>query len=139
LVLINTHLSPISTLQIGLHYILSFSHEGYGKATSLSHIKDQFIGSKQPPYKTPVSDVYYTNTSKPIPPLRKANATIVILARNGDLNGVVTSIKQMEDRFNKQFQYPYTFLNEQPFTNDFKAYSFFLTILALGSAAITDA
>jgi hypothetical protein len=44
------------------------------------------------------------------------------LARNSDLNGVVSSMKQMEDRFNKKFQYPYVFLNEKPFEDTFKAY-----------------
>jgi len=44
----------------------------------------------------------------------------VLLARNSDLSGVVSSMKQMEDRFNKKFQYPYVFLNEEPFTDDFK-------------------
>jgi len=52
---------------------------------------------------------------------RKANAAFVILARNGDLNGVVSSVKQMEDRFNKKFGYPYVFLNEEPFSDDFKS------------------
>jgi alpha 1,2-mannosyltransferase len=51
---------------------------------------------------------------------RRANATIVMLARNGDLQGVVKSVKQMEDRFNKRFRYPYVFLNEEPFTDQFK-------------------
>ena len=44
----------------------------------------------------------------------------LFLARNGDLDGVITSVKQMEDRFNKKFQYPYVFLNEQPFEESFK-------------------
>jgi alpha 1,2-mannosyltransferase len=43
-----------------------------------------------------------------------------MLARNGDLPGVVKSMKQMEDRFNKRFRYPYVFLNEEPFTDQFK-------------------
>ena len=43
-----------------------------------------------------------------------------MLARNGDLSGVVKSVKQMEDRFNKRFRYPYTFLNEEPFSDKFK-------------------
>jgi alpha 1,2-mannosyltransferase len=51
---------------------------------------------------------------------RRANATIVMLARNSDLQGVVKSVKQMEDRFNKRFRYPYVFLNEEPFTDQFK-------------------
>jgi len=29
-------------------------------------------------------------------------------------------MKQMEDRFNKKFNYPYVFLNEQPFSDEFK-------------------
>jgi len=45
---------------------------------------------------------------------------LICTARNSDLNGVVSSMKQMEDRFNKKFQYDYVFLNEQPFDNVFK-------------------
>jgi alpha 1,2-mannosyltransferase len=51
---------------------------------------------------------------------RRANASIVILARNSDLTGVMKSIKQMEDRFNKRFRYPYVLLNEEQFTDQFK-------------------
>jgi len=43
-----------------------------------------------------------------------------MLARNSDISGVVKSIKQMEDRFNKRFRYPYTFLNEEAFTDQFR-------------------
>ena len=42
-----------------------------------------------------------------------------MLARNGDIHGVAKSMKQMEDRFNKRFRYPYVFLNEEPFTDHF--------------------
>jgi alpha 1,2-mannosyltransferase len=51
---------------------------------------------------------------------RRANATFVFLARNNDLEGVVDTIRQMEDRFNHKYQYPWVLLNEVPFTNDFK-------------------
>jgi len=43
------------------------------------------------------------------------------------MNGIISSMKQMEDRFNKRFQYPYVFLNEQPFSDDFKTYYFILS------------
>jgi alpha 1,2-mannosyltransferase len=43
-----------------------------------------------------------------------------MLARNGDIQGVVKSMKQVEDRFNKQFRYPYVFLNEETFSDQFK-------------------
>ncbi|KAF8654070.1 hypothetical protein AX16_003603 [Volvariella volvacea WC 439] len=108
---------------ISLHYILSFSHEGYGRATSLNNIKEHF-GSitrpNQPPYRDPVPDDYYIHTNQTSAQGRRANATFVILARNSDLNGVISSIKQNEDRFNKKFQYPYVLLNEQPFDPNFK-------------------
>lgn len=45
---------------------------------------------------------------------------IICTARNSDINGIVTSVKQMEDRFNKKFQYDYVFLNDQPFDQSFK-------------------
>lgn len=107
-----------------MHYILSFSHEGYGRATSLSSLGEQ-LGINRPadtkaPYKTPVPDEYIKHEDW-VPPIdRKANATIVILARNGDLSGVISSMKQLEDRFQKKYRYPYTFLNEQPFSDEFK-------------------
>jgi len=97
-------------LLISLHYILSVSHEEYARKTSLS----QFLPSKhEPPYKTPIPEYYGNNT-------RRANAAIVILARNGDLSGILESVKQLEDRFNKKFHYPYVFLNEEPFSDEFK-------------------
>ena len=46
--------------------------------------------------------------------------SLICAARNSDLNGVVNSMKQMEDRFNKKFQYDYVFLNEQVFDQNFK-------------------
>ena len=54
-------------------------------------------------------------------PTRKANAAIVILCRNSDLDGLKQSLTQFEDRFNKKFKYPYVFLNEVEFTAEFKA------------------
>ena len=53
----------------------------------------------------------------------RSDSSDLLEARNTDLNGVVTSMKQMEDRFNKKFQYPYVFLNDQPFNDAFKKYS----------------
>lgn len=105
---------------ISLHYILSFSHEGYGRATSLSNIKESVLGSGKPPYKDGIPEEYHLPKENLTYTGRKANAAFVILARNGDLNGVMKSMKQMEDRFNKRFQYPYVFLNEEQFSEDFK-------------------
>ncbi|KAG6850987.1 hypothetical protein H0H93_004474 [Arthromyces matolae] len=51
---------------------------------------------------------------------RRANATFVLLCRNSELEGVVSSIQQMEDRFNTHHNYPWVLLNEEPFTEEFK-------------------
>lgn len=51
---------------------------------------------------------------------RRANATFVLLCRNNDLSGVISSIQQMEDRFNRNYNYPWVLLNEEPFTEEFK-------------------
>ncbi|PAV23261.1 glycosyltransferase family 15 [Pyrrhoderma noxium] len=105
---------------ISLHYILTFTHEGYGKATSISTISNQ-LGWNQPnpPYKTPLADEYFHPEKVADPLTRKANATFVVLARNSDIQGVVMSMKQAEDRFNKEFRYPWVFLNEEPFDENF--------------------
>jgi alpha 1,2-mannosyltransferase len=43
-----------------------------------------------------------------------------LAARNSDLEGVVSSMKQLEDRFNKKFGYPYVFLNDELFNDEFR-------------------
>jgi alpha 1,2-mannosyltransferase len=104
---------PAPRAQITTHYILSFSHEEYGRKTSISNLLPN-----KPPYKGELDKYYGTNATAST--RRKANAAFVVLARNGDLPGLLDSLKQMEDRFNKKFQYPYVFLNEEDFSDDFK-------------------
>lgn len=52
-------------------------------------------------------------------PRRTANAAIVMLARNSELNDVASSMRQFEDRFNSKYNYPWVFLNDEPFTEQF--------------------
>lgn len=51
---------------------------------------------------------------------RRANATLLMLARNSEVDGAVRSVREMEDRFNRKYHYPWVFLNEQPFSDEFK-------------------
>jgi alpha 1,2-mannosyltransferase len=69
-----------------------------------------------------------------IPPVlgRRANATLLMLARNSDLDQAVRSVRRMEDRFNRRFRYPWTFLNDEDFNENFK-----LRIAALTSSETT--
>ncbi|QHS71759.1 putative mannosyltransferase [Saccharomyces paradoxus] len=50
----------------------------------------------------------------------KAKGTILSLVRNVDLDGIISSIQQLEEEYNKNFGYPYTFLNDEEFTDEFK-------------------
>jgi len=43
-----------------------------------------------------------------------------MLARNSEIEGVVRSVRQVEDRFNKKFKYDWVFLNDEHFTDSFK-------------------
>ena len=50
----------------------------------------------------------------------KVNAVMLILARNNELESTVNSVRQLEEKFNKRFHYPWVFLNDEPFTDEFK-------------------
>src|SRR4051812_43420892 len=50
----------------------------------------------------------------------RVKAAIVILARNNDIDGLNSTISQFEGRFNSKFNYPYVFLNDVPFNDQFK-------------------
>jgi len=108
---------------ISIHLILSFTHEDYGRTTSLSNIKAKLSPNTSGHSTTtydyddlPTSHIPSFNSSN----IRKANATFVILARNSDLDGTVRSLRDIEDRFNRRFKYPYVFLNEEEFTDEYK-------------------
>ncbi|PHH73409.1 hypothetical protein CDD83_4755 [Cordyceps sp. RAO-2017] len=50
----------------------------------------------------------------------RVNATFVTLARNSDVWDIARSIRQVEDRFNRRFNYDWVFLNDKPFDDAFK-------------------
>jgi alpha 1,2-mannosyltransferase len=106
--------------KFGLHFILTVSHEAYGNATSISRLLGTEKTASQNAHDAIPEQYHWPDSNVTFVPNRRANATIVMLARNGDLPGVVKSLKQLEDRFNKRFRYPYVFLNEEAFTDQFK-------------------
>jgi len=50
----------------------------------------------------------------------QANATMLMLARNSDIYQAIYSVKAIQDRFNSRHRYPWVFLNEEPFSEDFQ-------------------
>ncbi|KAL1932555.1 hypothetical protein VTP01DRAFT_8233 [Rhizomucor pusillus] len=59
------------------------------------------------------TQVSYNVSDEPV------RACFVVLVRNEELNGIASTIRQVEERFNKKFNYPYIFLNDNPFTPEF--------------------
>ncbi|KAK5994399.1 O-glycoside alpha-1,2-mannosyltransferase-like protein [Cladobotryum mycophilum] len=64
--------------------------------------------------------VFVTGCLEPDTTKPRANATFVVLARNKELDGVIQSIKSVERHFNRWYHYPYTFLNDGDFDDNFK-------------------
>ncbi|KAI9471895.1 MAG: nucleotide-diphospho-sugar transferase [Benjaminiella poitrasii] len=74
---------------------------------------------------------YYRNNDVPVclpdkylakqNPVKKAKAAIVILTRNNERDAIAETIVNFEEKFNKNFHYPYVFLNNVPFNDDFKS------------------
>ncbi|KAI0824385.1 glycosyltransferase family 15 protein [Trametes gibbosa] len=104
---------------IGLHSILSVTHEDYGRATSFKNIAAHL--SWDSGSVDPVPAEYFETPANPGTFIsRRANASILMLARNTDVNDAVRSVRRLEDRFNRKFGYPWVFLNEEPFSDEFK-------------------
>jgi len=69
-------------------------------------------------------EVYDSEASPGVlpPPRHLENATLFMLVRNSEVEGAVQSIRELEDRFNRKYHYPWVFLNEQPFSEEFKQF-----------------
>jgi alpha 1,2-mannosyltransferase len=50
----------------------------------------------------------------------KAKGCFVILIRNNELDGIASTMTQIEETFNGRYDYPYVFINNEAFTSDFK-------------------
>lgn len=70
-------------------------------------------------------------TSSALAPGTKMNATFVSLTRNTDIWDIADSIRNVEDRFNRNYHYDWVFLNDKPFDETFKKVT---TALVSGTA-----
>ncbi|RFU79387.1 alpha-1,2-mannosyltransferase [Trichoderma arundinaceum] len=64
--------------------------------------------------------VFVTGCLEPDTSTPRANAAFVVLARNKEIDGVIQSIKSVERHFNRWYHYPYVFLNDAEFDDNFK-------------------
>ncbi|KAL5519385.1 hypothetical protein ACEPAH_1068 [Sanghuangporus vaninii] len=123
------YLIPILILLVTLHYIRSFSLDGsyYSQVQSwrtgpASAKLSQPLGSASTSDLIDLLSERLGNDSvagvTPEQPIR-ANAVIVMLVRNSEVNDAALAIKQVEDRFNHKYNYPWVFLNDEPFHERF--------------------
>ena len=55
----------------------------------------------------------------------RPRAALISLVRNSELPGLMQSMRQLEYHWNRKYQYPWIFFNEEPFSDEFKARLFF--------------
>ncbi|KAJ3021906.1 alpha 1,2-mannosyltransferase 2.4.1 [Thoreauomyces humboldtii] len=89
-----------------------------------------YVGGPNALYKR--VEKQYQLFSSPLPPFahqrggfevapgERANAAIVVLARNSDVEDVVHTLMTFEATFNAKYRYPYVFLNDKPWTSHFR-------------------
>ena len=50
----------------------------------------------------------------------KPRAALISLVRNSELPGLMQSMRQLEYRWNRKYNYPWIFFNDEPFSDEFK-------------------
>jgi hypothetical protein len=65
--------------------------------------------------------VFQVGCAAPDTKAPRKNAAIIMLTRNEDLYSAITSLQSLEDHFNRFFNYPVFFMNNEPFSADFKS------------------
>ena len=73
---------------------------------------------KRPP--RPLDEPFSVRCQEPDTSAPRENAAIVMLARNRELDGAVKAVSSLELQFNRWFQYPIIFLNDEPWEQSFK-------------------
>lgn len=53
----------------------------------------------------------------------KPRAALISLVRNSELPGLMQSMRQLEYRWNRKYQYPWIFFNDEPFSDEFKVWN----------------
>ncbi|KAL6717828.1 hypothetical protein ACLMJK_003913 [Lecanora helva] len=49
----------------------------------------------------------------------KPRAALISLVRNSELDGIMQSMRQLEFRWNRKYNYPWVFFNDEPFSDEF--------------------
>lgn len=82
---------------------------------SLIHTRSYGVTRPSRPLDAP----FQTQCREPDVSAPRANAAIVMLAQNKDVEEAVESLKSIERQFNRWFKYPVVFVNDQPWEDEF--------------------
>ena len=70
---------------------------------------------------TPLDAPFYTGCQTPVlNTTARESAVLVMLARNAEVKGAVSSIRSVQEQFNDNFGYPWVFLNDEEWSEEFK-------------------
>jgi mannosyltransferase len=69
----------------------------------------------------PLHRIVGNNYAPDNPNSDRINATLLALVRNHELKDMLMSVRDLERTFNRKFNYPWLFLNDEPFTEEFKS------------------
>lgn len=100
-----------------LHYLASYTSVTY--QTQVDTLTSSWSSSSDPKLAAASASNGVSISYAATP---KANATFVVLCREGEINGILESLHLLETTFNDRphHRYPYVFLNDKPFSDNFK-------------------
>lgn len=99
-------------------YFNQISHQSSSGTTSLEKpAVEQDLAPKKPAGKVTEPDGDLARLQEEH---RRVPATLISLVRNSEQHDIVDSVVQIEASFNQKFNYPWTFFNDQEFTDEFK-------------------
>ncbi|KAF1991205.1 glycosyltransferase family 15 protein [Aulographum hederae CBS 113979] len=108
----------ILTIALCLFVIHSFTSTS-SDSTILNFEKDPNLElTGEPP--EPLRRIKGDNYAPDNPKSDRVNATILSLVRNEELVQLLQSMRDLERTWNSKFNYPWTFINDVPFTEEFK-------------------
>lgn len=92
--------------------------------TGFHHSNNPFFYGIERPLNVTIDAPFLTGCQDPVREAAehpRENAAFVVLARNKEVDGVLSSMSYLEKHFNQWFNYPYVFLNNEEFDSTFKS------------------
>ena len=69
----------------------------------------------------PLDAPFHTGCQNPVAnTTARENAVLLMLSRNSEVSGAVASVRSTQKQFNDHFGYPWVFLNDKPWSEEFK-------------------